>query len=205
MGKQPAPQPDREDFVHALREVDTFMDITPDDLVDLNRRAAAHARVRTTETLLVRDLMHHPVHTVGPETTLAAAAHILVEQRISGLPVVDHEDRLAGIITEADFLRAVGVPSHHPTHNLWQTLENLFIHHDEVREPEGAVAELMVSDVVTVAPDDTLHDVVDAMKRHRIKRVVVVDAGRRVVGMITRSDLVRVFFDRMRGQSPGEG
>jgi len=204
MGRRPPPQPDREDFVHALREVDTFMDITADDLMDLNRRATVHARLRATETLRVQDLMHHPVHTVRPETTLAAAAHILVERRISGLPVVDREERLAGIITEADFLRAVGVPSHQPTHNLWQTLEALFVHHDEIHEPEGTVAELMMNDVVTVPPDDTLHDVVDAMKRHHIKRVVVVDEDRHVTGMITRSDLVRVFFDRMRGQAPGE-
>ncbi len=118
--------------------------------------------------------------------------------------MVDQEERLAGIITEADFLRAVGVPSHQPTHNLWQTLEALFIHHEEVHEPGGAVAGLMVTDVVTVTPDDTLHDVVDAMKKHRIKRVVVVDDERHVVGMVTRSDLVRVFFDRIRDGAPAE-
>ena len=192
----------RQDFADALSEVDTYVDVTVDDLMDLTRRADRHARLRHTERLGVARLMQQPVVTVRPDTELAAAARLLMEHRISGLPVVDDDGRLAGIITEADFLRAVGIPSHHPTHSLWQTLETLFAHHDAVVEPEGRVADLMVANVVTVAPADTLHEVVETMKKHRIKRVVVADAECRVVGMITRSDLVRVFFDRLAGSGP---
>lgn len=187
----------REDFVNALREMDTFMDITVDDLMEINSRAEKHARLRNTASLLVRQLMTSPVETVQSESQLADAAHLMVRRRISGLPVVDAEQRLAGLVTEADFLRAMGLPDHHPTHSLWQTLEALFQHHDQIREPEGVVADLMVSDVITMHPDQTLHEVLDVMKKHRIKRVVVTDAERHVVGMVTRSDLVRVFFDQI--------
>lgn len=188
----------REDFVNALREMDTFMDITVDDLMEINSRAEKHARLRNTASLLVRQLMTSPVETVRSESQLADAAHLMVSRRISGLPVVDAEQRLVGLVTEADFLRAMGLPGHHPTHSLWQTLEALFQHHDQIREPEGVAADLMVSDVITMHPDQTLHEVLDVMKKHRIKRVVVTDAERHVVGMVTRSDLVRVFFDRIR-------
>jgi CBS domain-containing protein len=109
--------------------------------------------------------------------------------------VVNSDQQLVGMLTEADFLRALGVPSHHPTHSLWQTLEAMFLHPRDIQEPRGLVGELMVTDVVAVTPDQNLHDVLEAMKKHRIKRLVVCDGERRVVGMITRSDLVRLFFD----------
>jgi CBS domain-containing membrane protein len=52
--------------------------------------------------------------------------------------------------------------------------------------------------VVTVRAEHTLHEALDIMKKHHIKRLVVADEDRRVKGIITRSDLVRVFFDRIR-------
>ncbi|HPE81949.1 MAG TPA: CBS domain-containing protein, partial [Gammaproteobacteria bacterium] len=116
-------------------------------------------------------------------------------------PVVDNEERLVGIITEADFLRGLGVPAHHPTHNLWQTLEVLFSHlarHGELEAPEDPVADHMVRDVVCTSPDQYVDDVIQLMKQHRVKRVLVCSAERRVVGVVTRSDLMRIFFDRYR-------
>lgn len=193
----------REDFVNAMKEMDTFMDVAVDDLLELNSKAAKYARHRKTESLRIDHLMTRDVLTVAPDTSLAEAAHLLVTHRISGLPVVDAEQRLLGVITEADFLRAMGVPSHHPTHSLWQTLESMFAHHTEIHEPTGTVADLMIENVVTVKPEQTLHDVIEVMKQNRIKRVIVCDSERRVLGMVTRSDLVRVFFDRFRRQQPG--
>ena len=60
----------------------------------------------------------------------------------------------------------------------------------------------MVTDVVTVGPQQTVHDVLEAMKTNKIRRVIVCDEAREVVGMVTRSDLVRVFFDRIKRAAP---
>jgi CBS domain-containing membrane protein len=142
--------------------------------------------------------MTRNVVTVSPDTSLAEAAHLLVSNRISGLPVVDEQQRLLGVITEADFLCAMGLPCHHPAQTLWQTLEAMFTHRPEIREPTGKVADLMVRNVVTVKPEQTLHEAIEVMKHNHIKRVVVCDDEGRAQGMVTRSDLVRVFFDRLR-------
>lgn len=198
MQKRPDNDLTREDFVNAMKEMDTFMDVAVDDLLELNRKATKYARHRRTESLRIDNLMTRDVLTVSSDTSLAEAAHLLVTHRISGLPVVDAEQRLLGVITEADFLRAMGVPSHHPTHSLWQTLEAMFAHQPEIQEPTGTVADLMSDNVISVKPEQTLHDVIEVMKHNRIKRVVVCDEERHVLGMITRSDLVRVFFDRIR-------
>ena len=139
--------------------------------------------------------MTQPVKTVHPDCTLSDAAHLLVSAKISGLPVVDDDSKLVGIITEADFLHALGVPSHQPGHSLWQTLENMFHRQVQAREPEGVVADLMTKNVVTITPQHSLHQVLDVMKQNQVKRVIVCDENQHAVGMITRSDLVRIFFD----------
>jgi len=182
-----------------LQSMDTYMDITVDDLMTLAQRAGQIASRRTTSAKGVSQVMSQPVRTVHPRTPLADAAHLMVTERISGLPVVDDAGALVGIITEADFLRALGVPAHQPHHSLWQTLESLFshlTHHGELEAPNTPVTEHMVKHVVCVHPEQDLHDVIEVMKQNSVKRVVVCDDTRKVLGMITRSDLVRVFFDR---------
>jgi len=198
-------RPGRADFQRALQSMDTYIDITVDDLMALTQRAEQLASRRATAATGVARVMSQPVRTVHPHTPLNEAAHLMVSERISGLPVVDDTGLLLGIITEADFLRALGVPAHQPHHNLWQTLESLFSHlarHGELEAPDTPVTEHMVKNVVCVHPGQDLHDVIEVMKRNSVKRVVVCDEQRRVVGMVTRSDLVRTFFDRYTRQDP---
>ena len=198
-------RPGRADFQQALQSMGTYIDITVDDLMSLTQRAEQLANRRTTEAIGVSRVMSQPVRTVHPQTPLTEAAHLMVSERISGLPVVDDDGKLVGIITEADFLRALGVPAHQPHHTLWQTLESLFSHltrHGELEAPDTPVTEHMVKNVVCVHPEQDMHDVIEVMKRNSVKRVVVCDNERRVLGMVTRSDLVRIFFDRYTQTSP---
>jgi CBS-domain-containing membrane protein len=194
------PQIARDDFARALQEMGTYMDVSVDDLLQVQTLAMKHARMRKTQDREISSLMTQPVISIAPDCSLSDAAHLLVTHRISGLPIVDESNKLLGIITEADFLRALGVPSHHPGHHLWQTLENMFHPTVQVRETEGTVAELMVREVVTLSDQANLHDALELMKQHRIKRLVVCDESQQVVGMLTRSNLVRVFFDHFISQ-----
>jgi CBS-domain-containing membrane protein len=207
MGDDDRPKrPRREDYVRALRSMDTFVDIDAEDLMTLAERAEHFAAQRTAEGMSVRRIMGRPVHTVRPETRMSEAAHLMVTERVSGLPVVDASGRLVGIITEADFLRGMGVPTQHPTHNLWQTLESLLhhlAHHAELEGPDDPVSEHMARDVVCVSPDHSIHHALGSMKRHGVKRLPVCDEQRQVLGMVTRSDLVRVFFDRYTKRGEG--
>jgi CBS domain-containing membrane protein len=198
-------RPGRADFQQALQSMDTYIDITVDDLMALTQRAEQFASRRASEAVGVTRVMSQPVCTVHPQTPLTEAAHLMVSKRISGLPVVDDAGHLVGIITEADFLRALGVPGHQPHHTLWQTLESLFshlAHHGEAQAPDHPVTRHMVKHVVCVRPEQNLHSVIEVMKRNSVKRVVVCDNERRVLGMVTRSDLVRIFFDRYTQAQP---
>lgn len=183
-----------EDFQHALQELGTFIDVTVDDLLQINQMAHKHAELRQTEQTLIRDIMTTDVTCATLDTPLRDAARTLLELRISGLPVLDENKKLVGVVTEADFLGAMGIPSHHPAHSLWQTLETMFRHKTEsVMMPE-TVGDIMHPNVVTISEDKTLHEAIDTMKKHHIKRLIVTDAGNRVVGMLTRSNLIQVLL-----------
>jgi CBS domain-containing protein len=185
----------------------SFMDIEVNDLMTLAGRAQHFAEQRLAGAVTVSGIMSRPVHRVPATASMSEAAHLMVTTRISGLPVVDQADRLAGLITEADFLRALGIPAHPPSQNLWQTLESLFGHlarHPEVEGPNDPVSEHMTRHVVCASPQQEVQEVLALMARHRVKRLPVCDDDRRPVGMITRSDLVRLFFDRYTGAArPG--
>ena len=187
----------REDFQNALKDLDTYIDVTLDDLMHINRAAKKHAQLRQAEQLMVRDIMTTDVATVSPDTSLQDAARLLLKLRISGLPVVDSDNKPVGIVTEADFLSAMGIPCHHPSHTMWQTLESMFKHQPNTGNLASGVADIMVQQVITITDNDTLHDAIDTMKRHHIKRLVVTNEQQEVKGIITRSNLVQVLLQQI--------
>ena len=191
------PELQPQDFKHALQELDSYIDVSLEDLMQIHHMAEQHAQLRQAEQLQVSDVMTRDVATVHPETPLRDAARVLLELRISGLPVIDADNRLVGIVTEADFLSAMGIPCHHPAHNLWQSLESMFRHQPVRSERPAKVADIMVTQTISLQTDNNLHDVIDTMKRHHIKRVVVTDDQQQVQGIITRSNLVKVLLQQI--------
>mgnify|MGYP002712332157 CR=1 FL=1 len=89
-------RPRREDFQQALRSMDTYIDVTVDDLMALAERAEQIASRNATESLGITKVMSQPVRTVQASTSLAEAAHLMVTERVSGLPVVDDSGHLVG-------------------------------------------------------------------------------------------------------------
>lgn len=170
----------------------------------MTRARAVTSIVQPTDIrdIRVSEIMRTGIFTVRPDTFLSDAIHMLVIHKISGLPVLDADGRLVGVITEADFLRGLGVPNHHPTHSLWQTLESMFAHHGEVANMEGTVSDLMITDVITVKPDASVLDAIELLKKNRIKRVVVCDDERRLHGIVTRTDFVKLFLNRIQRAQP---
>ena len=139
----------------------------------------------------VADVMTETVISVTPETTIAEAARLMLQHRISGFPVVDPSGAVVGVITEGDLLRRAetGTERHHAR---W--LEFLISPGRLAREYANAnarkVGEIMTEDVVSVAPQDTLAEVVRLMEDRHVKRLPVITAGR-LVGIVSRANLVR--------------
>lgn len=145
----------------------------------------------------VAEIMTQPVITVRSETTIAEAARLMLQHRISGLPVVDAGGAVVGIVTEGDLLRRAETGTER-RHARW--LEFLISPGRLAREYANAharnVGEAMTPDVVSVAPQDPLELVVGLMERRHIKRLPVIDAGR-LVGIVSRANLVRALVHNL--------
>jgi CBS domain-containing protein len=140
----------------------------------------------------VSDVMTRIPVTVSPDASLEDAANLMVRTRVSGLPVVDLEGAVVGMITEGDLLRRVelGTAGRSPG---WLTalLAPGRAAHDYVRTHGCRIREIMTSNVISTSPDAPLSEVVSVMENQQIKRIPVLQKGR-LVGIISRSDLLRV-------------
>jgi CBS domain-containing protein len=137
----------------------------------------------------VRELMSTDVVSVGPGESIKEAARIMVEAGVSGIPVIDG-DRLVGIITEADF---VAGEAGRRTDQRASLLRFLF-GRPVVGEEELTVADVMTRDVVTIGPDADHTEAARKMEKEGIKRLVVTDPMNRVLGVVSRADIMRAFI-----------
>ena len=134
----------------------------------------------------VLDIMSIDVLTVSPEDGLKAAARRMVEAGVSGLPVVDEEGKLVGIITEADFLEREADRSHR------RLLDALMHKPGTVVEAE-TVGEVMSTHPVVIYPEASVTEAARVMAHHHVKRLPVINDEGMLQGIISRGDVVTVF------------
>lgn len=153
--------------------------------------------------MLVADVMTRRVVSVRPDTKIGEAIRLMLQHRISGLPVVDAGGTLVGIVTEGDFLRRteLGTERRRPR---W--LEFLLgpgrLAEDYAHSHGRKVEEVMTREVVTAAESASLDQAVEVMERHRIKRLPVT-RGARVVGIVSRANLLHALARLAARPAPG--
>jgi CBS domain-containing protein len=138
----------------------------------------------------VREVMTRDVVTVTPETSLKEVARKLVDLRVSGMPVVGADGSVVGVISEADVLA-----KERREHEDVGPIARLLHRRDPSEKGKLAArtaGEAMTSPAITVDPSWTIPTVAQMMLEHAINRLPVVRAGR-LVGIVTRADLVRAF------------
>ena len=146
----------------------------------------------------VKDVMTRNVISVEANEPVLKAARLMLQNRISGLPVIEATGALVGIVTEGDFLRRgeIGTQKHRPK---W--LEFLLgpgrMAAEYVRANGRRVDEIMTPDPLSVTEDDSLETVVELMERHRVKRLPVM-RGAQVVGIVSRANLMHALASLAR-------
>lgn len=121
--------------------------------------------------LIARDIMTESLATIRPDATIREAVELLIAERISGLPVVDDNDRLVGIITEFALLA---------------------IAYDSV-VLEEPVSQHMTTELLTVNANDPIRKVADLCVVHRVRRVPVLENGA-LIGLIARRDVLKAVY-----------
>jgi CBS domain-containing protein len=161
-----------------------------------SRRISNHLNVRRM-TKTVADIMTREPISVRPETPIQTAIEILAKQRISGLPVLDDDGKLVGVISESDLMwreTDVREPAFITILDSVIYLDNPGRYEKELHKAIGqTVGEVMFSGhVVTIAPDKSIRDAARLMHDKQVHRLPVLDAATQMlVGILTRGDIIR--------------
>jgi CBS domain-containing protein len=143
-------------------------------------------------------IMTRKVISVGTAASIVEAANIMLENHISGLPVIDEAGRLVGIVSQGDFLRRAEIGTQRKRGRWLKFLLGAGkAASDFVHERGRRVGEIMTPEPFTVTEDAALEDIVELMERNNVKRLPVV-RGDRLVGIVTRSNLLQAVAELAR-------
>ena len=150
------------------------------------------------------EVMTREVISIDPDATVLQAARLMLQHHISGLPVIDKDGNLVGVLSEGDFLRRRETKTERRRSRWLEFLMGPGRVAAEYSHSHGSkVSEVMTPDVQTVDEVTPLEDIVELMEHRRIKRVPVICGGQ-VVGIITRSNLMHAMVSLARVAQPAD-
>ena len=139
-----------------------------------------------------QDVMVSPVITVGENATVQEVARLLIDQRVSAVPVVNAAGKLVGIVTESDLMRRaeIGTERHY---SWWLSLlaDARTLAADYVKSHAVSVKDVMTRNVKTAAPETPLHEIAELFEQNQIKRVPIVNKNGELVGILSRANIIQ--------------
>jgi len=177
------------DIYEAMKDIPGYLDITPADLKEIYKFAYRHALQRITQAVRAHDIMTTQVFSVNRTTPVMEVAELMAEKTVSGIPVLEEDGKVAGIISEKDFLSHMG--SRDKTHFMAVVAECL--------KGKGCVAmpirsqkaeDIMTSPAVTVKEDTSVIEIANLFTEKNINRVPVINEEGRLKGIVSRADIV---------------
>ncbi len=163
--------------------------LLPSHMSFLGKRIATAPQVRRSVDMQVGDVMTREVVTVTRGTPLSQAASTMLEHKVSGLPVLDVDGRLIGIVTESDFLSALDTSG-----LALADVVDTVIRKRRARRTMGTIVDdIMTRDPITIGAEETLQNAVRLMDNNRVKRLAVIDAQGGLAGILARADLIKLF------------
>ncbi|HJS84932.1 MAG TPA: CBS domain-containing protein [Acetobacteraceae bacterium] len=144
------------------------------------------------------EIMSRDVIAIGPDAPLSQAVQLMLDAKVSGVPVLDPDGRPVGMLTEGDLLRRAETGTEGAAPGWLAVLFTPGRLAGQYIQTHGRrVAEIMTPDVIAVDEAASLADVVELMRRRRIKRVPVL-RGEKIIGILSRADLMRVLAKALR-------
>jgi CBS domain-containing protein len=147
------------------------------------------------------DVMTPNVISVRPDTPVSEIAELMLDYQISATPVIEH-DALVGMVSEGDLLRRAETRTERRRSRWIAALTpNSDLAADYVKTHGRTARDVMTQNVVTISEETTLADIAEILESRRIKRVPVM-RGKRVVGIVSRANLLQALASRSEARSP---
>ncbi len=182
------------DLQAARAEFKAYLDVTDEDLMKIYALAVRHSRERHSTMVMVQNVMTEKVISVTPDMSIHEAARLLSTNKITGLPVVDEKNRVIGVISSADILSPEGSKKENTLGKLMRRLRRK----QEAKKTAGErVEDAMSVPPITTETDADIKEVAAVLDLHRIKRLPVVDPDGKLLGIISRGDIVRAMGKKL--------
>jgi CBS domain-containing membrane protein len=183
---------DRGDLRGALRDLDIYLDVSEDDLVQVYDRAGSHAFRRKMGNITCADIMSRDLATVEFGTELEEVWARLRFHRVKAIPVVDRFRHVIGVVTLVDFLKRANLKT-------YETFEDKLIKF--IRRTSGThsekpevVGQIMASPVVTARTDMHIVELIPLLSDKGLHHIPIVDASGHLEGMVTQTDLIAALY-----------
>jgi CBS domain-containing protein len=185
-----------EDILEAMRAIPGYLDITPADFKEVYRLAFQHALERLRRGVTAAEIMTTDVVAVRPDTPVSEVAAAMGRRGVSGVPVVDTENKVVGVISEKDFLARMGVTE--PL-NFMSLVASCLKTKGCVALPmkRALAGDIMSAPAITVRPDTPVRDIAALLTQKGINRVPVTDPTGRLLGLVSRGDIVQATMGRV--------
>jgi CBS domain-containing protein len=178
-----------EDIYDAMKQISGYLDITLGDFKEIYGLAFQHAVNRLTLAVKAKDIMNPDVVSVTPGTPLKEVAEIMGRHSISGVPVVDEGRKVAGIISEKDFLSRMGMQKNITFMGV--VAKCLLGDGCMAVDIRGKSAgDIMTAPAISVHEDTSIMEIDNLLRKHRINRVPVLNKNDKLIGIVTRTDLL---------------
>jgi CBS-domain-containing membrane protein len=139
----------------------------------------------------VRNVMTHEVITIGEQAPFTEIVRRMAVHKVSALPVINDDGRLVGIVSEADLLHKEEYQDQEDTRHWLETRRERAA---RAKAAGRRAVDVMSTPVVTIDPDATVAEAARRLARDRIKRLPVVNLKGRLVGIVSRADLLRLYL-----------
>ncbi|WP_164668868.1 CBS domain-containing protein [Virgibacillus doumboii] len=154
----------------------------------------------------VRDFMITDVISVNKETSIRELLELLVKHKIGGVPVVDANNRLRGIISDGDIIRYLQ-PKGRSVYDMFSLVlvsEKEDLNHKIENSINQLAKNIMKDkDIHTVHPDDDLEEILNIFSKYHFKKIPVIDEDFKVVGVISRGDIIRFISTNLINKADG--
>ncbi len=179
-----------DDVLKAMKDINGYLDITPRDFKALYRLAYTRAVERLTHLYKARDVMTEKVLSVSRNTPSEEIARMMATEGIAGVPVIESDGQVIGVISEKDFLFQMGTQD---TRSFMDVVAHCL-------KSKGCVAlsmrkqkaeDIMTSPAVTVSAETLVSKIANILTEKNISRVPVTDSKGKLIGIVARADIVQ--------------
>ena len=187
-----------DDVLTAMKEIGGYLDITFGDFKELYHVACSHALTRLMQSVKAGDIMTKKVISIKKQTSAKEIAEIMARHGVSGIPVIDDDEQVVGIISENDFLSRMGKKEVKSFMNIIaRCLENKGCLAVPIRNQNAE--DIMTSPVITASEDTPVFDIVNLFAEKNINRVPIISQEMKLIGIVSRADALQTVIPRIKG------